>query len=127
LGEFLVSLDYPNWMILFFVIIAILLIGMFLDATPAVLILAPILSPAMVSLGFDQLHFSVLMCVICTVGLITPPMGIIIFLAAGMTNTSVESISLELIPFFLSHIFVIFLIGYIPELTLMLPRVFGFW
>lgn len=126
-GAFLVSLTIPNWIILLCIVIAILIVGMFLDATPAVLILAPVLTPSMVSLGFDQLHFSVLMCVILTVGLVTPPMGIVIFLAAGMTKTSVEAISLELLPYFLSHTFVIFLIAYIPELTLALPRLLGFW
>jgi len=126
-GELLINLDYPRWAILLLVVIAILIVGMFLDAAPAILILGPILTPAMVNLGFDQLHFSVLMCVVITVGLVTPPMGVVLFLAAAMTRTSVEKIALELLPFLLTHIIVILLLAYIPDLTLALPRLLGFW
>ena len=126
-GELLVSLDYPKSIILLVVVIAILIVGMFLDAAPAILILGPILTPAMVNIGFDQLHFSVLMCVVITVGLITPPMGVVLFLAAAMTKTSVEKIAVELLPFLLTHIIVILLLAYIPALTLALPRLLGFW
>ena len=125
LGDWLVTLNSPTWVILLLVILALLVVGMFLDAAPAILILGPVFAPIMTSLGIHQIHFAVLMCVILTVGLATPPMGVVLFLAATMTNTSVEVLAKELAPFLLTHIVVIFLLAYIPELTLFIPRLFG--
>jgi len=125
LGDWLMTLNSPTWVILLLVILALILVGMFLDAAPAILILGPVFAPIMEGLGMHQIHFAVLMCVILTVGLATPPMGVVLFLAATMTNTSVEVLGKELLPFLASHIVVIFLLAYIPELTLFLPRLLG--
>jgi tripartite ATP-independent transporter DctM subunit len=126
LSEFLVHLSCPNWMTLLLAIAFILFVGMFLDAAPAILILGPILTPAMVNIGFDKLHFSILMCVIITVGLVTPPIGVVLFLASGMTKTKVEIVAREMAPFLLTHLIVILLLAFIPELSLALPRLMGF-
>ena len=126
LSEFVINLNSPDWLTLIFVIAFVLFVGMFLDAAPAILILGPILTPAMVGLGFDQLHFSILICVIITVGLVTPPMGIVLFLAASMTGTKVETVARELVPFLITHLIVIMLLAFIPELSLALPRLLGF-
>lgn len=101
-------------------------IGMFLDAGPAILILGPVLAPIFISLGIDPLHFAVIMCVNLTVGLATPPMGLVLFVAASVSDEKTENIALEMLPFLAVEALVIFLITYFPALTMTLPRWFGF-
>ncbi len=125
MGAWVAGLDMPVWAVFFFVNCVLLLVGMFLDAAPAILIMGPILGPVMINLGVDPVHFAVVMCVIVTVGLTTPPMGVVLFLAASMTKTKVEVLSKELAPFLLTHLVVIFIVTYVPELVLWLPRLMG--
>jgi TRAP-type C4-dicarboxylate transport system permease large subunit len=101
-------------------------IGMFLDAGPAILILGPVLAPIFISLGIDPLHFAVIMCVNLTVGLATPPMGLVLFVAASVSGEKTENIALEMLPFLAVEAAVIFLITYFPALTMTLPTFFGF-
>jgi tripartite ATP-independent transporter DctM subunit len=101
-------------------------IGMFLDAGPAILILGPVLAPIFITLGIDPLHFAVIMCVNLTVGLATPPMGLVLFVAASVSGEKTENIALEMLPFLAVEAGVIFLITYFPALTMTLPRLFGF-
>ena len=101
-------------------------IGMFLDAGPAILILGPVLAPIFISLGIDPLHFAVIMCVNLTVGLATPPMGLVLFVAASVSGEKTENIAYEMLPFLAVEAFVIILITYFPALTMTLPSLFGF-
>ncbi|MFT6269914.1 MAG: tripartite ATP-independent transporter DctM subunit [Alphaproteobacteria bacterium] len=101
-------------------------IGMFLDAGPAILILGPVLAPIFISLGIDPLHFAVVMCVNLTVGLATPPMGLVLFVAASVSGEKTENIAYEMLPFLAVEAFVILLITYFPALTMTLPTLFGF-
>lgn len=101
-------------------------IGMFLDAGPAILILGPVLAPIFITLGIDPLHFAVIMCVNLTVGLATPPMGLVLFVAASVSGEKTENIALEMLPFLAVEAAVIFLITYFPALTMTLPIFFGF-
>ena len=113
-------------LLLFLLNIFLLLIGMFLDAGPAVLVLGPVLGPMFIGLGIDPLHFAVVMCVNVTVGLATPPMGLVLFVSAALSRERVETIALHMLPFLLVEILVIFLITYFPVLSLALPRWLGF-
>jgi TRAP-type transport system large permease protein len=99
---------------------------MFLDAGPAILILGPILGPIVTQFGIDPLHFAIVMCVNLTIGLTTPPMGLVLFVASSVSGERVETISREMLPYLAVHIFVILLITYIPALTMTLPRLLGF-
>jgi tripartite ATP-independent transporter DctM subunit len=101
-------------------------IGMFLDAGPAILILGPVLAPIFISLGIDPLHFAVIMCVNLTVGLATPPMGLVLFLAASVSGEKTENIAYEMLPFLAVEALVIILITYFPALTMTLPSLFGY-
>lgn len=112
--------------LLFLINILLFIVGMFLDAGPAILILGPILAPVVVNLGVDPLHFAIVMCVNVTVGLATPPMGLVLFVAAGLSKESVEKITLEILPFLAVEIGVIFLITFVPEICLFIPRLIGF-
>lgn len=126
LGEFVTALTDNPLVLLFIINILLFIVGMFLDAGPAILILGPILGPAVVSLGVDPMHFAIVMCVNVTVGLATPPMGLVLFVAASISDEKLEAIAKEILPFLAVQLVVIFLITFIPALTLTLPRWLGF-
>jgi tripartite ATP-independent transporter DctM subunit len=113
------------YLLLFLLNILLFLVGMFLDAGPAILILGPVLSPVFLGLGVDPVHFALIMCVNLTIGLATPPMGLLLFVTASVAKESVENIVKALIPFLAVEILVIFLITYFPSLVLTLPRMLG--
>ncbi|MCG8418268.1 MAG: TRAP transporter large permease [Proteobacteria bacterium] len=114
------------YLLLFLINIFLFVVGMFLDAGPAILILGPVLAPLFIDMGVDPLHFAVVMCVNVTVGLATPPMGLVLFVASAVSGQKVEKIALEMVPFLAVEIAVIFLITYIPALSMTLPRLLGF-
>ncbi|MCY4260511.1 MAG: TRAP transporter large permease [Rhodobacteraceae bacterium] len=124
-GFILFITDNPL-LILLLINILLFVVGMFLDAGPAILILGPVLAPIMISIGIDPLHFAIVMCVNVTVGLATPPMGLVLFVAASVSGEKLESIVKEIWPFLLVEFAVIFLITYFPSLTMTLPAMFGF-
>ncbi|MCI5044547.1 MAG: TRAP transporter large permease [Aquisalinus sp.] len=101
-------------------------VGMFLDAGPAILILGPVLAPLMVSMGVDPMHFAIVMCVNVTVGLITPPMGLVLFVASSVSGEKPESIALEMLPFLALEVAVIVAITLFPAISLTLPRLLGY-
>ncbi|MDA1310110.1 MAG: TRAP transporter large permease [Proteobacteria bacterium] len=127
LSELIFTLSDNPYLLLFLINIFLLLVGMFLDAGPAILILGPILAPTMIQLGIHPLHFAIIMCVNLTVGLATPPMGLILFVTSSITRLGVEVIAKEMLPFLAVEIVVIFLITYFPALSMTLPKLLGFY
>lgn len=125
LADFLFALSENPLVLLLLINIALLIIGMFFDAGPAILILGPIVAPIMVELGVHPVHFAIIMCVNLTVGLATPPLGLVLFVASSVSKEKVEIIAREMLPFLAIHITVILLITYIPAISLTLPRLFG--
>lgn len=126
LAEFVLGISDNPYLLLFLFNILLLIVGMFLDAGPAILILGPILKPIFVTqLGIDELHFAIVMCVNVTVGLATPPMGLVLFVASSISGEKIENIAKEMMPFLLVEIGVIFLITYIPAISLTLPNLLG--
>jgi tripartite ATP-independent transporter DctM subunit len=114
------------YVLLFLANLFLFVVGMFLDAGPAVLILGPVLGPLFVAMGVDPIHFAVVMCVNVTVGLATPPMGLVLFVAASVSKERVETIARQMLPFLAVEVTVIFLITYFPALSMTLPRLLGF-
>ena len=114
------------YVLLFLTNLFLFVVGMFLDAGPAILILGPVLGPLFIALGVDPVHFAVVMCVNVTVGLATPPLGLVLFVAASVSQEKVETIARQMLPFLTVEIGVIFLITYFPALSLTLPRLLGF-
>jgi TRAP-type C4-dicarboxylate transport system permease large subunit len=100
-------------------------LGMFLDAGPAILILGPVFGPVFTELGVDPIHFAMIMCINLTVGLVTPPMGLVLFVTASISGERVERIVRALLPFLVVHILVIAAVTCFPALTLTLPRWLG--
>ena len=126
LAEYILSLSDNPLILLFLINILLFLVGMFLDAGPAIIILGPILGPIFVSMGVDPVHFAIIMSVNLTVGLATPPMGLVLFVASSVSGERVENIARAIVPFLLVEIFVIFLITYIPAISMTIPRITGF-
>lgn len=126
LAQFVVRLtDNPS---VFLIIVNVLLLvtGMFLDAGPAILILGPILGPTMLSLGINPVHFAVVMCVNLTIGLATPPFGLVLFSASAVSGVKIETIIREMLPFYLTHGVVLLLLTFFPAISLALPKWLGF-
>lgn len=123
--QLLTSISDNPLIVLLCVNLLLFFVGMFFDAGPAILILGPLLAPTMISLGIEPLHFAIIMCVNLTVGLATPPMGLVLFVASSIGRVSIVDITKELWPFLLVHALIILLITYVPALTLTLPRLLG--
>jgi tripartite ATP-independent transporter DctM subunit len=126
LAAFILSLSENPLILLLLINLLLFIVGMFLDAGPAIIILGPILGPIFVSLGVDPVHFAIIMSVNLTVGLATPPMGLVLFVASSVSGERVETIAKAILPFLAVEVFVIGLITYIPAISLAVPRFFGF-
>ncbi|MCL4189501.1 MAG: TRAP transporter large permease [Rhodobacteraceae bacterium] len=126
LAGFMLSLSDNPLVLLFLINILLFVVGMFLDAGPAIIILGPILGPIFIDLGVDPVHFAIIMAVNLTVGLATPPMGLVLFVTAAVSGMKVEEVVRGIAPMLIVHVAVIFLITYIPALCLTIPRLAGF-
>ncbi|MEX0502967.1 TRAP transporter large permease [Alphaproteobacteria bacterium LSUCC0719] len=126
LAAIILSITDNPLMLLFLINILLFIVGMFLDAGPAIIILGPILGPIFVSMGIDPVHFAIIMSVNLTVGLATPPMGLVLFVASSVSGERVETIARAIIPFLLVEIATIFLITYVPAISMTIPRLTGF-
>ena len=97
-----------------------LIAGCFMDATSAVLIFTPLFLPVALTLGIDPIHFGAVMVLNLSIGLVTPPVGINLFVGCGIANISLKDISLAVIPLIIACLIVLLLVTYIPQLPLLL-------
>lgn len=125
MANWLMSLTDNPLLLLLLLNLLLFLLGMILDAGPAILILGPVLGPVFASLGVDPIHFAMIMCINLTVGLATPPMGLVLFVTASVANERVDRIVRALLPFLLVHFLVIIAVTSFPALTLTVPRWLG--
>ncbi len=114
------------YVFLFIVNIILLFAGMFMDDYATVLIICPIIAPIAWSLGIAPLHIAIVMCVNIVIGLATPPFGVALFVTSPIAGVPIERTVKEAAPLILVSILVLFVITYIPELVLFLPRLFGY-
>ncbi|MBE1291053.1 MAG: TRAP transporter large permease subunit [Rhodobacteraceae bacterium] len=126
LAEFILTLSENPLILLFLINLLLFIVGMFLDAGPAIIILGPILAPVFEGLGVESVHFAIIMCVNLTVGLATPPMGLVLFVAASVSHERVTTIAKAILPFLAIEVAVIFLITFVPEISLTIPKLTGF-
>ncbi|MGB0688281.1 MAG: TRAP transporter large permease [Paracoccaceae bacterium] len=126
LAALILGLSEEPLVLLFLINILLFIVGMFLDAGPAIIILGPILGPIFMDLGVHPVHFAIIMSVNLTVGLATPPMGLVLFVASSVSGERVETIARAILPFLAVEIFVIFLITYVPAISLAIPKLTGF-
>ncbi len=113
--------------ILLIINMILLFVGIFMDMTPAVLIFTPIFLPVVTQqLGIDPIHFGIILIMNLCVGLITPPVGTVLFVGCSVGNVKIQSVIKPLLPMFAAMIISLMLVTYIPVLSLWLPRLFGF-
>ena len=125
LATWVLALSSSSYVLLFLINILLFIVGMFLDAGPAIIILGPILGPVFIDMGVDPVHFAMIMSVNLTVGLATPPMGLVLFVASSVSGEKVETISRAILPFLAVEILVILLITFVPAISLTVPRWLG--
>jgi tripartite ATP-independent transporter DctM subunit len=122
----LIALSDSRIVILLIINVLLLLVGTFMDMTPAVLIFTPIFLPVVMQLGVDPIHFGIIMVLNLSIGLCTPPVGSVLFIGCGIAGTSIARIIRPLLPLFIAMLISLLLITFIPEISLFLPRLFGY-
>lgn len=126
ISETLIGLSESKIIILLLINLILLVVGTFMDMTPAVLIFTPIFLPVVTALGITPLHFGIMMVLNLTIGLTTPPVGSVLFVGCGIGKTTIAGLTKSLLPFYLIMILALMLVTYIPEISLWLPAVFGY-
>jgi tripartite ATP-independent transporter DctM subunit len=121
----LLTLSSEPWVILLVVNVALLVFGMFLESIAILIIAYPILAPVMAQIGIDPVHFGVIMVLNMMIGLITPPVGLCLYVVSGISKVPIASIARELAPYLLALIGVLLLVTYVPALSTWLPNAFG--
>ncbi|MDR2392027.1 MAG: TRAP transporter large permease subunit, partial [Planctomycetota bacterium] len=106
---------------LIFVNILLLIVGMILDQSPALLIMVPILLPVAQAYDIDPLHFGLLICINLTVGLITPPVGMTLFVTSNVGKIKLNDMYKQILPFVVVCVTMLVLVTFIPQLTLAIP------
>lgn len=124
ISEGLLGMTDNKIAILLMINLILLLVGIFMDMTPAVLIFTPIFLPVVTKLGIDPVHFGIIMILNLCIGLCTPPVGSVLFVGVGIARTSIENVVRPLLPLFVAMIAALFLVTYIPQLSLWLPSLF---
>jgi tripartite ATP-independent transporter DctM subunit len=122
----LLALSENKEVLLLIINVLLLVVGMFMDMTPAVLIFTPILLPVMARLGMSPIHFGIVMIFNLCVGLCTPPVGSVLFVGCGVGGTTIAKVWRPLLPFFVAMVMVLAAVTYWPALSLALPRALGF-
>jgi tripartite ATP-independent transporter DctM subunit len=121
----LVGMSDNPFMILLMINLVLLMVGVFMDMTPAVLIFTPIFLPVAIELGMSPLHFGIMMVLNLCIGLCTPPVGSILFVGCAIAKTSISQIVRPMIPMYVAMFLALMLVTYLPELSETLPRFFG--
>lgn len=119
-GEFLTGTFSSAFSLLLAINIVFFILGMFLDVGPAIVILAPILLPAVTAVGINPVHFGIIMTVNLAIGMVTPPFGVNLFVASPMVQTPVMDLGKKAIPFIISFAIALFIITFVPAVSLIL-------
>ena len=122
---FFTSISDNKYVILLSINIMLLLLGTLMDMAPLILILTPILLPVVQNLGIHPVHFGMIMMVNLGMGLITPPVGSVLFVGSAVAKLPIETVTKALYPFFIALFLVLLAVTYIPGLSLWLPSLFG--
>lgn len=119
-GAFILHTFQGKIVILLIINLLLLVVGMVMDTSPAILILTPILSPIVTSLGVDPIHFGIIMVVNLAIGFVTPPIGINLFVASSISDIPVMAIAKKAAPLIIFFLLALLLITYIPAISMML-------
>lgn len=121
IAQALLSLTSSAWVFMLIVIVLLLIVGMPLDPVPAIIVVTPILLPAAIGFGIDPVHFGVVVVMVLTIGLATPPVGASLFVAMSVSKVSMSSLSRAIIPFLVAVLAFTVLIAFVPAVYNWLP------
>jgi tripartite ATP-independent transporter DctM subunit len=121
-SEAMLTLTANPILILLLINVLLLIVGTFMDMTPAVLIFTPIFLPVVIGLGMDPVHFGIVMIANLCIGLCTPPVGTCLFLGCSVGKTTIARVTPAAIPFFIAMVIALLAITYVPWLSLVLPQ-----
>lgn len=124
--SYLLDSNSSPLMTLLIINLILLFVGIFMDMTPAVLIFTPIFLPVATAMGIHPVHFGIIMVVNLCIGLCTPPVGSVLFIGVSVAKTSIQKVIKPLLPLFGAMLLTLLLVSIFPELSLWLPRMFGF-
>ena len=126
-AEAILSISTNPVVILTLINLLLLFIGTFMETVASIIILVPVLLPVVTQIGVDPLHFGIIIVVNLAIGMVTPPLGVCLFVGCGIGGITLESISKAVWPFILSMILAVLLLTYIPWISLILPRLAGIY
>ena len=126
MADLILSFTESPWVFLLLVNVLLLIVGMLIDGIAALVILVPVLMPLVHALQIDPVHFGVIICINLTLGLLTPPVGTGLFIVSSMADIKFERLVKAVFPFIIVSVIVLFIITYIPDLVLIIPRFLGF-
>ena len=126
LAESIIGFSAEPWVFLLLVNLILFGLGCFMASAPVIIMLAPVLLPSATLLGIDPLHLGVVMVLNLMIGLITPPVGLCLFVVADVAKLPVTQLARALVPFFIPLVVVLLLVTYVPQLTLALPAALGY-
>ena len=125
ISQLLLTLSDNPLIILLIINLALILVGAFMDMTPAVLIFTPILLPVAESIGMSPVHFGIMLVLNLSIGLCSPPVGAVLFVSCSVGKTSIEKIIKPMVPLYIAMFFALMLVTYIPAISEFLPLYFG--
>jgi tripartite ATP-independent transporter DctM subunit len=125
IAGFFTQVTTSPYLFLFLVNMLLFIVGMIMDPGVAIIILGPVLAPTAVQLGISPLHFALIMTINLIVGLVTPPLGFALYTTCSVADISLESLTRTLMPFVAVEVGFVFLVTYIPSLTLFIPKILG--
>lgn len=125
IASFLSGLPVPFWVILAVIVLLLLFIGMFMETIAGIILLAPILVPVVTTMGMDPVHFGIVMILASMIGFATPPVGDNLNVASAISGLSIERVSIAALPFVAVLIILLFIIAYVPQITMLLPNLLG--
>ncbi|MCQ1061161.1 TRAP transporter large permease subunit [Photobacterium sp. ZSDE20] len=125
IADFLIGFSDNTNVVLAMMVVILVVVGVFMDMTPAILIFTPIFYPIAHSMGIDPIHFGIIIVYTLSIGLVTPPVGPVLFVSCSINETTISEVIKPILPIFALQIIGAFFIVFIPEISLYLPKLFG--
>jgi tripartite ATP-independent transporter DctM subunit len=126
MANWITSIHLNAWTFLIVINVFLLLFGIFIEPLPGVMVLVPILAPVAAKVGVDPIHFAMVVIFNLTLGMITPPVGGLLFVTSNVSKVPLTELTRELKPFLIAHAVVLVLLTFVPALSNWLPHVMGF-
>lgn len=125
ISQAILSISDHTVVVLLIMMLTLLVIGTFMDLTPAVLIFTPIFLPIALQMGIDPVHFGIMLVFNLAIGIMTPPVGSCLFVGCSVGNVSIEEVIKPLLLFFVALVAALFIVVYVPAISLFLPELLG--